>query len=170
MSENSFKFDEKNLIAAQRIFCTPLRFKLLIFFQVPLNFLVGMRIKEINMKTCRVSVPFKWLNKNPFKSIFWAVLGMAAEMSCGALVVMYTHRLKPSVSIIIGHCSAEFVSKATSLTTFVCNDGERIAETVKMAMETKEPQEVLCQSTGYSGQGEEVARFSFIWKMKARAQ
>ena len=97
-----------------------------------------------------------------------AVLGMAAEMSTGALVKMYTYKLNPSVSIIVGDCSGEFVAKARDITTFVYNDGERIADTVKKAIKTGEPQEVLCQTVGYSKAGEEVARFTFTWKMKRR--
>ncbi len=72
------------------------------------------------------------------------------------------------VSIIVGDCSGEFVAKARDVTTFVCNDGERIAETVKKAIKTGEPQEVLCQTVGHSKAGEEVARFAFTWKMKRR--
>ena len=170
MSTNEFYFDDKNLKRVQRIFTNWFLFKITMFLKVPLNFMTGMRIRELNEESCKVSVPYKWLNKNPFKSIFWAVLGMAGEMSCGALVVMYTYRLKPSVSIIVGHCSAEFVSKGTDLTTFECHDGERIAETVKRAVQTGEPQDVLCRTTGYSEAGEEVAHFTFIWKMKARSK
>ncbi len=168
MSDKVFQFDEKNLNAARNVFCSPLRFKRKLLFQMPLNLIVGIKIIDLNKESCRVSVPFKQLNKNPFKSIFWAVLGMAAEMSCGALVDMYTYGLKPSVSIIVGGCSAEFLSKATDLTTFVCNDGKQIAETVKRAIETREPQEILCKTIGYSAKGREVARFSFTWKMRVR--
>jgi len=35
-------------------------------------------------------------------------------------------------------------------------------------MKTGEPQEVLCRTVGYSRAGEEVARFTFTWKMKRR--
>jgi hypothetical protein len=93
---------------------------------------------------------------------------MAAEMSTGALVKMYTYKLEPSIAIIVGDCSGEFMTKATDLTTFVCTDGRRIAETVKKAIKTEEPQEVLCKTIGYSKAGEEVARFTFTWKMKKR--
>jgi len=48
------------------------------------------------------------------------------------------------------------------------HDGRRIAETVKKAIKTGEPQEVLCKTVGYSKAGEEVARFTFTWKMKMR--
>ncbi len=163
-----FQFDQKKLKFVQRLLSNPVLFKTVMLFQVPLNFMVGMRLKELNEESCKVSVPFRWLNKNPFKSTFWAVLGMAAELSTGALVKMYTYKLDPSVAIIVGDCSGEFIAKAKNLTTFVCNDGKLIAETIKKAIKTGEPQEVLCKSVGYSKAGEEVARFTFTWKMKRR--
>jgi hypothetical protein len=143
-------------------------FKIVLFFQVPLDFIAGIRLGELNEESCEVSVPYRWFNKNPFKSTFWAVLGMAAELSTGALVMMYTYKLDPSVAIIVGDCSGEFVAKAKDITTFVCNDGKLIAETVKKAIKTGEPQEVLCKTVGYSKLGEEIARFTFTWKMKMR--
>ena len=163
-----FQFDEKKLKYFQRVLNNRVLFKIVLLFQVPINFIVGMRLRELNEKSCKVSVPYRWFNKNPFKSTFWAVLGMAAEASTGVLVMMYTYKLDPSVSIIVGDCFGEFVAKAKDLTTFVCNDGERIAETVEKAIKTGEPQEVLCQTVGYSKAGEEVARFTFTWKMKMR--
>jgi Domain of unknown function (DUF4442) len=163
-----FQFDKKKLKFVQGVLNNRVLFKILLLFQVPINFATGMRLRELNETSCKVSVPYRWVNKNPFKSTFWAVLGMAAEMSTGALVKMYTYKLNPSVSIIVGDCSAEFVAKAKGLTTFVCNDGTRIAETVKKAIETGEPQELLCKTVGYSKTGEEVARFTFNWKMKRR--
>ena len=154
---SEFQIDENNLKAAQRIFRNRLRFKLALLLQAPMDFLSGIRIKKLNLDTCQVTVPYRWINKNPFRSTFWAVLGMAAEMSCGALVMMYTHRTKPSISVLVGSCQDEFVKKATDITTFVCNDGKRIAATVKKTIETHESQEVVCQTTGYSQSGEEVA-------------
>jgi hypothetical protein len=164
-----FQFDEKKLKFFQRILNNRLLFKIVMLFQVPLDFVAGIRLRELNENSCKVSVPYRWLNKNPFKSTFWAVLGMAAELSTGALVMMYTYKLDPSVAIIVGDCSGEFVAKARDLTTFVCNDGRLIAETVIKAIKTGEPQEVLCKTVGYSKAGEEVARFTFTWKMKRRA-
>jgi hypothetical protein len=163
-----FQFDKKKLQHFQRLLGNRLFFKIAMLFQVPLNFVTGMRIRELNEDSCTITVPYRWRNKNPFKSTFWAVLGMAAELSTGALVKMYTYKLEPSVAIIVGDCTGEFVAKATDLTTFVCKDGRRIAATVKKAVKTGEPQEVLCKTIGYSQAGEEVARFTFTWKMKRR--
>src|SRR4030043_2033681 len=110
-----FQFDEKKLKYVQRVLNNRVLFKIVMLFQVPLDFMIGMRLRELNEDSCKVSVPYRWLNKNPFKSTFWAVLGMAAEMSTGALVMMYTYKLNPSVSIIVGDCSGGFFAKAKVL-------------------------------------------------------
>jgi hypothetical protein len=164
----AFQFDQKKLRYVQRVLTNRLLFKIVILVQVPLNFLTGMHIRELNEDSCTVTVPYRWRNKNPFKSTFWAVLGMAAELSTGALVKMYTYKLEPSIAIIVGDCTGEFIAKAQDLTTFVCKDGRRIADTVKKAAKTGEAQQVLCRTIGYSQEGEEVARFTFTWKMKKR--
>jgi Domain of unknown function (DUF4442) len=164
----AFQFDQKKLRYVQRLLGNRVLFKIVLLFQVPMDFIAGMRVRELNEDACKVTVPYRWRNKNPFKSTFWAVLGMAAEMSTGALVKMYTYKLVPSVAIIVGDTTGEFMAKAKDLTTFVCKDGRRIAATVKKAIKTGEPQEVLCRTIGYSQEGEEVARFTFTWKMKRR--
>src|SRR4030043_2212671 len=111
-----FQFDEKKLRFVQRVLNNRVLFKIVLLFQVPMNFMIGMRLRELNEESCKVSVPYRWLNKNPFKSTFWAVLGMAGGVSTGALVMMYTYKLAPSVSIIVGDCSGEFIAKARDLT------------------------------------------------------
>ncbi len=166
----AFQFDQKKLRHFQRLLNNRLFFKIAMFFQVPFNVLAGIRLRELNDESCRVSVPYRWRNKNPFKSTFWAVLGMAAELSTGLLVKMYTYKLEPSIAIIVGDCTGEFIAKAVDVTTFVCKDGRRIAAKVKKAVKTGEPQEVLCKARGYSKSGEEVARFTFTWKMKRREE
>ena len=52
-----------------------------------MGFLSGMKIRKLNEEKCKVTVPYKWINKNPFKSTFWAVLGMGAEMNTATLLI-----------------------------------------------------------------------------------
>ena len=80
-----------------------------------MGFLSGMRIKKLNEDQCVVTVPFKWINKNPFKSTFWAVLGMAGEMSTAALILQYTYNQKPSFSTLPLKCEADFNKKQLAL-------------------------------------------------------
>jgi hypothetical protein len=67
-----FQFDERKLKFFQRVLNNRVFFKIVLLFQAPLDFMIGMRLRELNEESCKVSVPYRWLNKNPFKSTFWA--------------------------------------------------------------------------------------------------
>ena len=56
-------------------------------FKLPLAYLGGVRVASIEKETAIVNIRHKWLNQNPFKSMFWAAQGMAAEMATGVLVM-----------------------------------------------------------------------------------
>jgi hypothetical protein len=56
-----FQFDEKKLKFVQRVLNNRVLFKIVLLFQVPLNFMIGMRLRELNEKSCKVSVPYRWL-------------------------------------------------------------------------------------------------------------
>ena len=167
MTEN-FQFDQSQIEFIKKNFNNNLKFRFNLFKILPMGFLSGMKISELTEEKCSVTVPYKRKNKNPFQSTFWAVLGMAAEMSSGALLIMFTHKQNPSVAMIIVNCTGNFVKKATDITTFTCGDGQKIKEAVKTAIEKEEPQLIECDMAGVNEAGEEVANFSFTWSVKAR--
>ena len=98
-------------------------FRAYLFWNLPMGFLSGMKIKKLNEDQCIVTVPFKWINKNPFKSTFWAVLGMAGEMSTAALILQYTYKQKPSFSTLPLKCEADFNKKAIEQIAFLIANG-----------------------------------------------
>ena len=61
--------------------------------KLPAAFFTGVRVKSIDKKECIVRVRLNFMNKNPFRSMFWAVQGMAAELSTGALIMHTLHEL-----------------------------------------------------------------------------
>lgn len=152
----------------QKSFKNKSKFRMALFNILPMGWLSGMRITELNEELCSVSVPYKRWNKNPFRSTFWAVLGMAAEMSSGALLVMYTNKQKPSIAMLVADCKGEFHKKATDVTTFTCKDGLKIKAAILETMETGEGVLIPCEMEGHNKAGELVAKFSFTWSVKAR--
>jgi hypothetical protein len=130
--------------------------RLLLMAILPMDFLTGMRIKVLTNERCEVVVRYKWLNKNPFRSTFWAVLGMTAEMSSGALLIMYTHKLKPSIAMLVVEQHSKYYKKAVGKTTFICESGKDIAA------------EVVCPMKGYNEAGDLICEYSFTWSLKAR--
>lgn len=163
-----FNFNQTQIDYIQKNFMNNFKFRVNLFKILPMGFLSGMKISELTEEKCSVTVPYKRKNKNPFKSTFWAVLGMAAEMSSGALLIMFTHKQKPSVAMIIVNCTGNFVKKATDITSFTCLDGQKIKEAVKTAIQKEEAQLIECRMKGTNQAGEEVANFTFTWSVKAR--
>ena len=143
-------------------------FRSYLFWNLPMGFLSGMKIKKLNEDQCIVSVPFKWLNKNPFKSTFWAVLGMAGEMSTAALILQYTYKQKPSFSTLPLKCEADFNKKAIGVTSFICNDGKMVKEKLKEAIETKKPVVIKASTQGIDKNSNIICEFKFTWSVKAR--
>ena len=129
-----------------------------------------MRIRSLNEEKCTVTVPYKWINKNPFKSTFWAVLGMAAEMNGAATVLQYTYGHIPSISTLPIKCEAEFIKKATDVTTFTCNDGLMVKEKVKEAIQTGEGVVFQTAMHGNNLNGETICKFIFTWSIKMRSK
>lgn len=166
---SDYQLDPAKIASIQKAFTSPLKFRLTMYAQLPLGFWIGMRVRELNEQRCVVTVPYKRLNKNPFRSTFWAVLGMAAEMSSGAILTMYTYQQKPSVSLLVGFQTGKFMKKAVGVTTFVCESAPAIKQAVLKAATTGEAVEVPCPVIGYNEANEPICEFLFVWSLKARS-
>lgn len=137
-------------------------------FKLPSAYLCGVRTQYIDANKCVVTVKHKWINQNPFKSMFWAVQGMAAEFSTGALVTAKIQESGKKVSMLVTSNKAVFTKKATGKITFTCNDGNLIDEALKKAIETGEGQTLWMTSVGKNEDGIEVSTFNFEWSIKVK--
>lgn len=151
-----------------KIFNSSIKFKLALLRMLPLAFFVGLRLKSLSLDRCNVVVGYKWLNKNPFGSIFWAVLGIAAEMASGAIVMAHIYGHKPSIAMLVVGCSAVFHKKAVGEVTFSCADGKAIAQAIERSIATASAQQIHCTSEGVDANGNLVAVFTFVWSVKPR--
>ena len=138
-------------------------------FKLPLAFLSGLRVKVLNETSCLVSITHKWINQNPFKSMFWAAQGMAAEMTTGVLVMNAIKASNKKVSMLVTHQEGDFLKKATGKITFTCNDGDLIEKALKKSIETKEGQVITLTSKGENEDGVVVSNFKFEWSLKVKS-
>ena len=138
------------------------------FFKLPSVYWLGVRVRSISEETCTVSVKHRWISQNPFKSLFWAVQGMAAELSTGAMVMSCIHDSHLPISMLVANNKANFSKKATGRITFICNDGIKIKETINKAIATNEGQTCWMTSVGKNENGEIVSSFEFEWTVKVR--
>ena len=130
MSSNSIPQPNENAGQFLALINNPLKFRLFLFSKLPSAYFAGVRIRKAEPGCCEVLVPFKWFSQNPFRSTYFACLAMAAEMSTGVLAMAQTYKRNPAVSMLVVGLEAKYYKKATGLTTFICEDGNAIADIV----------------------------------------
>lgn len=145
------------------------KFRLYLLYRLPAAFFSGVKIREIDEERCVTSVPYKWLTQNPFRSIYFASLAMAAEMSSGMLALSNVYKRAPAISMLVTKMEAAYFRKATGTTFFTCENGKEIAVSVDEAISTREARTVTAKSTGIDKNGELIAEFLFTWSFKAKA-
>jgi hypothetical protein len=148
----------------------PLKFRMFLLSKLPNAFFSGVRIRAIGENFCVVTVPYKWLTKNPFRSTYFACLSMAAEMSTGALCLVHLYKRNPPVSMLVVKVESEYFKKAIGRTTFTCEDGAAIRETIDRAVTTGEGQTIKARSVGKNDDGAVVAEFFVTWSFKVKRQ
>jgi len=146
----------------------PVFFRMFLLSKLPAAYFSGVRVRDIDEKACRVTVPYKWLSKNPFRSTYFASLSMAAEMSTGALAMAHLYKSDPPVSMLVVKVESEYFKKATARTSFLCSDGDLFRNAVDAAMNNSEPSVVRARSIGTNKEGEKIAEFYITWSFKAR--
>jgi hypothetical protein len=148
---------------------TPQHINWFLMLKLPAAFLCGVRVKSINQDTCIVLVRHKWINQNPFHSMYFAVQAMAAELSTGALVMSGVRESGKNISMLVGSNKASFTKKATGRITFTCKDGNLVSETIANALRSGEGQTVWLKSVGTNERGEVVSEMEFEWNIKVKS-
>lgn len=139
-----------------------------LFFKLPSAFICGVGVKEITEIKCVVTVKHRWINQNPFKSMYWAVQGMAAELSAGALVMYHIQKSGKNISMLVANNKGNYTKKATGRITFVCNDGLLAEQAIQEAIAIGEGQTFWMKSIGTNEQGDQVSEMDFEWSVRLK--
>ena len=132
-------------------------------------FLAGMKIKELSDNRAVLQMKYKYLNKNPFGSIYFACLSMAGELSSGILAASFTYKSSPKISMLVVGMEVEFIKKAVGVITFTCNQGQEINDTIQRSIETGEGQTIEAITIANDESGEKVAEFKIRWSFKSKS-
>tara|TARA_B100000029_G_scaffold291602_1_gene285173 strand:- start:1701 stop:2153 length:453 start_codon:yes stop_codon:yes gene_type:complete len=135
---------------------------------LPSAFFCGARIKSINNELCEVKIRLNWFNKNPFKSMFWAAQGMAAELTTALMLKDKIEKSGYDVSMLLISNKANYYKKATGTIIFKCIQGEEIDNIINELISSQTPQTILLSSTGKNNNDIAVSKFIFEWSLKIR--
>lgn len=143
-------------------------FNKMLFFKIPIAKIAGIKLKNYDGNQAQILVKYGWLNQNPFRSMFWAVQGMAAEFSTGIMCIDKIQKSGQKISMLVVGLEANFTKKAVGKIVFTCDQGKLLDEVLQKAIETKEGQTLKMRSVGIDEKGDQVSEFLFTWSFKVK--
>jgi hypothetical protein len=160
--------DTPSAQAFRQMISKPFRFRFFLLRNLPMAYLARVRILTLTAEEAVVTLPLTYLTKNPFGSIYFACLAMAAELASGVLSMMHVYKAEPGMSMLVLRVEASFVKKAVGVIRFTCRDGSSIAAAIDQAKATGEGATVMATSLGTDNAGDQVAEFRITWAFKMR--
>jgi hypothetical protein len=140
-----------------------------LFFKLPSAFLCGVRVKKLDTQSCTVGVTHRWINQNPFNSMYFAVQAMAAELATGALVMNEIQQSKKRISMLVARNESVFTKKATGKIVFTCEGGESVNQAIAGLTNEADNTTFWLEAVGKNELQQEVSRFRFEWTLKLKS-
>lgn len=141
-----------------------------LLFKLPSAWLCGVRLQSIDASKSQVSVTHRWINQNPFRSLYFAVQNMAAELSTGVLVMQAIQSQNQKMSMLVIEAHSEFFKKATGRIRFDCREGKSIDKMVKKSIKNNTSQVIKVAVNAYNTNDELVSQFSFTWSVRPKSE
>ena len=149
---------------------TPKHINRFLLFHLPSAWISGIRLKSISDNKAVVTAKHRWINQNPFNSMYFAVLAMGAELSTGILVMKKVQDSGKKISMLVTGTQASFTKKARGNIRFVCTEGETIDNHINQTIQTGEGVKFELTSNAYDETGDLVCNFTFQWSIKVKAK
>ena len=142
----------------------PGKLRLWMMRQLPMGMLSGMVIEELEEDHCRVLLKDRFWIHNPFGSVFWAVMSMAAELSTGALLYAWLSGSK--IKFILVSMEGKFLKKLRGKSFYFCPSGQEVLRIAESLEKPGDNQIVVMPVSASDKDGQIVATFQFTWSLK----
>jgi hypothetical protein len=136
--------------------------------KLPSAYFSGIRVSAISDQMAKSTVTHRWINQNPFNSLFWATQGMAAELVTGILLMKKIKESGHEMSMLLVSQEGNFHKKAKGKITFTCEQGSEIDAFVEKAIATETGQQLVLKSAGVDESEDMVCDFQFTWSIKLK--
>jgi len=139
-----------------------------LFIKLPAAWWCGVRLDKLSDTDAISRVRFRWINQNPFKSMYFAVQMMAAELPTGVLVMRALNDQPMRFSMLVASCQASFHKRATGTVFFKCDDTQLIRGAIVKSIQTQDAVTVILTSIGTNEYGELISTMTFEWTIKPK--
>ncbi len=145
-----------------------IRFRLFLLFRLPAAYFASLRPVHRSLESAEIAIRYSWWTRNPFGSIYFACLAMAAEMSSGILAWNAIRQSEVKINMLLSGLEAEFVRKSTGTIIFKCHDGQLIMKALESLKKPGDKTQVITHSVGIDKAGEVTCRFVITWHFKRK--
>jgi len=149
---------------------TPKSLNIFLMFKLPSAYISGIRVSSISDQQATATVKHKWINQNPFRSLYWAVQGMASELVTGILVMKRIDESGKRISMLVTNQNGTFTKKAIGRINFICSDGDKIKQAIDQTIATGEGQNLIMTAEGFNEDNESVSKFEYEWSIKVKSE
>lgn len=145
----------------------PWKLRLWMCRHLPMGFASGMYIEKLDEMSCQVVLKDRFWIHNPFGSVFWAVMGMAGELSTGALV--YGWCSGHNIKFILVHMEGTYLKKLSGKSSYFCSSGQEVLRSLELLENPGDISSVVMPVIALDQAGQKVAEFQFTWSLKIPA-
>ncbi len=147
----------------------PWKFRLGMWMRLPSVAFWRVRLDSLTENECTVSIPYSWFTKNPFKSLYFAAMAGAGELSTGLLGILHTADRGNWSTLVIGF-RAEYYKKATGRIRFSCDQGQKLVDLLDRIEKSSDPATIEMVSVATNKEGIEVAKIFVTWSYKYKGE
>ena len=156
-------FDQRKLLSEYKNLLKGPRFRLFTALSMPTAWLAGLKIIQLDDNLCVTSLPGGWRSQNPFKTMYWAVQGMGAELSTGAASFALSKSMSNKLRMFVIGTEATFTKRAKGKIIFTCKDNSKTRDAIKESILTGKSVECDLVSVATDKSGDVVSEWVFKW-------
>ncbi len=141
--------------------------------KIPLIAYLRPTVVELSDERCVIRFPLRRRAKNHLRSMYFGALCIGADCAGGAIAIQRIHQSGAPVSFVFKDFQASFRKRAEGDVVFTCEEGPKLNELVKKAIESGEREEdaVRVIATVPDKMGDEpVAEFSLTISLKRKKE
>lgn len=104
--------------------------------KVPLILYCMPSVLRLDDAVCSVRIPLNWRTRNHYKSMYFGVLAVGADVAGGFLAMHHTRKSSKPVGLLFKDFKADFLKRPEADVVFTSPDGPAMAELVEQAVQT----------------------------------
>jgi len=137
-----------------------------ILWKIPIARIAGIRLRRTDEEQTVLELRHRWINQNPFGSVYFGVLVMGGELATGIPLFKAVSESGHRISMLVVHHQSTFTKKATGRIRFIFKDMAAIRRHLEAAIRSGEKEVFDLEAHAINENGDTVATLLYRWSVK----